>query len=40
MAKNKKKHDVRQIIIKVLALIMAVLMVIAMAATVIYYLMH
>lgn len=36
----KKKHDVREIIIKVMAAVMAVLMVLAVAATLLYYLLH
>ena len=36
----KKKHDIREIIVKVMALILAVLMVVAVAGTLIYYLMH
>lgn len=39
-SKTKKKRDITQIIIKVLATIMAVSMVLAVAGTLIYYLMH
>lgn len=36
----KKKHDIKQIIVKVLAALMAFLMVVAVAASLIYYLLH
>ena len=39
MAKNNK-HDIKDIIVRVMAAIMAVLMVAAVAGTLIYYLMH
>ena len=38
MAKNK--HDIRDIIVRVMAAIMAVLMIAAVAGTLIYYLTH
>lgn len=37
---EKKHHDIKQIIVKVLAAVSAVLMVLAVSATVIFYLLH
>lgn len=37
---SKKNHDIKEIIVKVLAAVMAVLMVVAVAGTLIYYLLH
>ncbi len=37
---SKKKHDINEIIVKVMAAILAVLMVVAVAGTLIYYLLH
>lgn len=35
-----KKHDVSRIFVKIMAALLAVLMVLAVAATLIYYLLH
>jgi uncharacterized membrane protein (DUF373 family) len=37
---SKKKHDINEIIVKVMAAILAILMVVAVAGTLIYYLLH
>lgn len=37
---SKKKHDINEIIVKIMAAILAGLMVIAVASTLIYYLLH
>lgn len=37
---SKKKHDISEIIVKVMAAILAILMVVAVAGTLIYYLLH
>ena len=40
MAKNNNKHDIKDILVRIMAAIMAILMVGAVAGTLIYYLMH
>lgn len=37
---SKKKHDINEIIVKIMSAILAGLMVIAVASTLIYYLLH